>query len=149
MHQEWREPYSPRRAKSEELGDLLGEGLFTRVRPEGIDLAVCETSAYWIEAFHERRSLREQLQAQVTESSHDDRTAMLDALAAVAEVHGAIEKDGFVHLRQLADYMRTWRQDLERWDRDLALPSRRARALADEAKTLLTIGPALELFPNT
>jgi hypothetical protein len=147
VHQEWREPYSPRRAKSEELGDLLGEGLFTRVRREGIDLAVCETTDYWIKAFHERRSLREQLQQQVAESSHDDRAEMLDALAAVAEVHLAIEKDGFTHLRQLADYMRTWRQDLERWDRDLALPGRLRHALAAETTALLTIGEAPELSP--
>jgi hypothetical protein len=146
VHQEWRVPYSPQRAKSEELGDLLGEALFARLRPDGTDLAACEDPDYWIEAFHERRGLCEQLRERVVESRHDDRSAMLRALGAVADVHRAIETDGFVHLHELAGYMRTWRHDLERWNRSLALPGREGRALADEAKTLLTIGPKLEPF---
>jgi hypothetical protein len=148
VHQEWREPYDPRRARSEELGDLLGEGLFSRVRPDGMDLTECETSDYWIEAFQERRGLRDQLHRQVLESAHEDRDAMLGALAAVAEVHGAIGKDGFAHLKQLAGYTRMWRRDLERWNHDLALIGLSARALTDEVKTLLPIGPALEPFSS-
>jgi hypothetical protein len=149
VHQDWRPPYSPRRAASEELGDLLGEGLLSQVRPGSIDLAVCEEQDFWRDAFSVRRQVREDLQQQVARSGHEQREAMLEALAAIAAVHGVIEQDGFVHLRQLAGYMRTWRRDADRWSERLATLSMGGAPVSGETRPLLTVGDALEAFART
>lgn len=120
VHQQRFAPYAPRRAMAEELGDLLGEGLLTQLTSRGADLAAAGDADFWMQAFEVRCELRETLQAQVRAGSHPERAEMLLALEAMASVQKQVALDGHVHVKELAEFTRTWRQDLERWEARLS-----------------------------
>jgi hypothetical protein len=146
VHQQHRPPYSARRAASEEMGDLLGEGLLSQVRPHGIDLGRCGRIEFWREAFENRCRLRDQLEVRVSNGAHHHKNEMLEALQAIRKIHETVRGDKYAHLNQLAEYVSTWRCDLDRWHEDLARSTIRDSAVAAQTRTLRSWGSSLDII---
>jgi hypothetical protein len=110
-------PYArPERARDEEFGDVLGEGLFhlLHVR-EPVEVAI--EAAYW-HSVHAKRTklirrivaeLRERLAVVATES---EQARLVHALAAIEESRKQLTR---ATPASLADFVRRWRLDEQLW----------------------------------
>src|SRR5206468_4962997 len=115
IHQDWYDPYPPERAVSEELGDLIGEGLLTLVRPGDRGHVDVGTREYWDQAMVNRMELRDQLAHSIRRDGHQEARSMLLALDAVETVHRRLlYEDGWV-IGQIQDFTRSWCRDLDTW----------------------------------
>ncbi|HVN12526.1 MAG TPA: hypothetical protein VMT69_10565, partial [Kineosporiaceae bacterium] len=115
--QERYDPYaSPERARDEEFGDVLGEGLYHLLH-EGLPVAVALGAGYW-RSVHAKRTrliqriiaeLRRRLSVVATESEH---TRLVHALAALEESRKRLTR---ATPESLADFVGRWRHDEELW----------------------------------
>lgn len=122
VHQSAYYPYSAKRAQSEELGDVLAEGLFALVGMPLEDVATAARSKdYWGEVVWRRQNmiialLREHRQ-KYPETVHSVLADVDESLrASLAIYEGSVERWGI----SLAQYIRTLLVDLELWDELLA-----------------------------
>jgi hypothetical protein len=121
------DPYlSPERARDEEFGDVLGEGLYHLLHV-GESVETATDASYW-RSVHAKRTkliqliiaeLRRRLAVVATESEH---SRLGHALTAVQESRKQLTR---ATPESLADFVRRWRHDEELWTEFLVrLPER-------------------------
>jgi hypothetical protein len=120
--------YHPRRARSEELGDMLGEGLMSLLHlgrsPEA------ETDqAFWRAVVDGRRrfiaGVRADLERRRAQGRDDaEVAAALGALDAAMLVHRHLDLKPKLWLDQFVRYQAAWRTDLDDWSQLLARADR-------------------------
>lgn len=145
VHQKAYYPYSAKRAQSEELGDVLAEGLFALIgRPRQDVASAARSGDYWCEVIWQRQNM-------IVDLLHEHRfrhpqttpsmlTDVDDSLrAALAIYSGSSERWGTT----LAEYVRTLLADLELWNELItrATPSAPAHA-TDLREALADLGLA-------
>jgi hypothetical protein len=119
VHQDVYDAFPATRAASEELGDLLGEGLLTRLETQGPDALRHTTTHFWGEAIRSRIRMREELEQQVWEAGPDTWESMIKALDAVKGIHERLILEEKYWVNQLRTYVETWHEDLAVWRRRL------------------------------
>ncbi|MCR6483395.1 hypothetical protein M8542_11250 [Amycolatopsis sp. OK19-0408] len=134
--QEDYDPYrDTRRARSEELGDTLAEGVFGLLDAgRGLDQA---TEAYWRRFLKDRRRLIDETIEQVHDAIIEpgQRARMVDALKA------AIGRNKLIEPALCVQYMQDWRQDRADWRRHCRLlTTKHRRAVGDFDKVLNVLG---------
>ena len=109
------DPYvRPQRARLEEFGDVLAEGLFHLLH-ERQPVATATDPHYWHTVRMERRQVLDDITANLrdhTLTPHVDPPTRQDALHAMAESRSQLTR---TTPELLADYVRRWRDDLETW----------------------------------
>lgn len=115
VHQDPYDGFSAARAASEEIGDLIGEGLLSLLHSGGPDALERTTAGFWHAAIHARMRMREELENVVDASGHDAAGEMRKALDGVKAVHERFlfEEDSWI--TQIRHFVETWRRDLETW----------------------------------
>ncbi|MDQ1287720.1 MAG: hypothetical protein QG622_1285 [Actinomycetota bacterium] len=110
-------PFSPTRARSEELGDVLAEGLFALMtRPRTEILALSSSSTYWKDVVRQRQNMVLDLLHRASTDCgnspvHDDaRVSLLAALSAYDQ--GSIPE----FAAELASYVRGFLHDTDSWN---------------------------------
>ncbi len=98
------------RARIEEFGDNLAEGVFWWIENPEHDVPVTD-EAYWRAAVDRRLRFIDEIMARLTSAVASDgrRERIRAALAAARSVHELI-KPG-----QCADFVAAWRRDREKW----------------------------------
>jgi hypothetical protein len=122
------DPYlSPERARSEEFGDCLAEGLFALAgRDQPVTAA---TEAYWREFLAARVRMIDEVLARLAARNGGDRHARIVQALTMARGRCLVIDPAFC-----VGYLRAWQADLEVWRRFLAgLPRRRDPREAFEA----------------
>lgn len=119
VHQDPYQGFTPVRAASEEVGDLIGEGLLSLLATGGSE-ALRQTSAgFWRATIQERMAMREDLEGVVDRCGHEAWGEMRKALDAVKAVHEFFLLEEDVWVAQIRTFMETWHRDLETWRRRL------------------------------
>jgi hypothetical protein len=134
LHQLPYHPYQRARAKSEEVGDILAEGLINLLEDDGPGLWSASSEAFWANVRSQRFAMLQRIVGRLCPGS-DAR----DALQAALDVHGD------VHADDLAGYVSAWQDDLTTWADHLThlkklteeRPSREKRTVADLLAPLL------------
>lgn len=116
--------YLPRRARSEEFGDILGEGVMSLLHP-GCSLERAGSHVFWRDVVDGRRrfiaDVRERLLRRGTEDPDDaEVTAAVRALDAAMLVHDRLEAKPRLWIDQFVRYLAAWRADLADWSEVLA-----------------------------
>jgi hypothetical protein len=122
------DPYlSPERARSEEFGDCLAEGLFALAdRDRPVEAA---TEAYWREFLAARVRMIDEILGRLARRPGDERQARIVQALTMARGRCLVIDPVFC-----VEYLRAWQADLEIWRRFLAgLPRRREPADAFRA----------------
>jgi hypothetical protein len=110
---------SPDRARREEFGDLLAEGLYALVGQEDPSVSLdkqlrCATRNYWDRFIHARREaiaeVKTALDGFIDRDAHNGYvTSALDSLTAAEEQLGSISTDVCVN------FLEAWRDDRRDW----------------------------------
>jgi hypothetical protein len=117
---------NPQRAKRQEFGDILAEGLYALLhKGAGPEHA---TRFYWREFIDTRWELLIELKKRAEETGRNDMYRALES--AVTSLFS-------VQPQMCADYVRTWRDDLSRWHR--ALPEVTRVSSIDAALSMLDL----------
>jgi hypothetical protein len=118
------DPFLPDRARSEELGDILAEGLFSLLHrghdPAGPERFMKDDS-YWQGVLERREDMTTRMLETIksTETvAPEARERMAAALEAAEEIRSCVRPGSFV------DFLRSWSDDLTTWRKHL----RRARS---------------------
>jgi len=115
VHQLRYDPYvRPQRARLEEFGDVLAEGLFHLLH-EREPVATAKDPDYWHAVRVERRQVLDDITANLrdhTLTPHVGPATRQDALHAMAEARSQLTR---TTPGLLADYVRRWRDDLDTW----------------------------------
>jgi hypothetical protein len=136
VHQRAYYPYSAQRAQSEELGDVLAEGLFGLLAlPPDEVVSTARRADYWKWVVWQRQTMiLDLLQQQRRRYAHTDHAVLVDvdeALRAALAVYAGSTDWGVT----LAEYIRQLLDDLDMWDElrssQQAKPVRLDQALAD------------------
>src|SRR5207248_2672515 len=108
------DPYSdPRRARGEELGDTLAEGVFGLL-DNGLGLAEAD-KAYWAEfLFARRRVIRTTIEGVLASSIEPPERARM-----VAALKAAIGRSHLITPELCVRYLRAWQSDRLRWQKHL------------------------------
>jgi hypothetical protein len=106
-------PFRAGRARSEETGDVIGEGLLNLFEDQGRDFEALATSTYWESSLDARRELISRLRLRIgrqplSNSSWSGESAS-GTLAVAAKVNGQFNAE------ELASYVRAWRADESWW----------------------------------
>jgi hypothetical protein len=115
--------FSPDRARSEEVGELLGEGLMNLVEDHGPGFPSLMSNRYWKRVMAGRRALLRRIARE-----YAARPDLPAGVPVVECMDTALEAHPQVAPRQLAAFARKWWQDRDDW-RDVLVQ------LADEAAT--------------
>ena len=138
------DPFRVVRARSEEVGDIIGEGLMNLLEDDGpAFFAEAQSTDYWCRVINGRAALIDQLHATL---AGKPRTLELmracTALSAARDVHRRIDPDEIVR------YLTDWQRDLAEWRGYLAsLAARQLKRWADPALVLdwlMSAGPPAE-----
>jgi hypothetical protein len=112
VYQERYNPFLARRAKAEEFGDLLGEGLFSMLGlPREELLATASSPGYWTARGRDRRDQLSDLASQVRALDRDDADRAFEAVQASLSVYVQTPR----WPEHLARFVRTWQSDLAGW----------------------------------
>jgi hypothetical protein len=141
LHQDPYAPYETSRAASEELGDLLGEGMMSLVTAGAREVPIAGVH-YWWAMIRQRIALRRELEAGVHEWPDPEKEQMALALKTVTEIHHRLECDQSFWCQQFVSYQYTWRRDLRTWFGFLRRPPKpqalfRSNEVASEGVTVL------------
>jgi glycosyltransferase involved in cell wall biosynthesis len=103
------DPFSERRARSEELGDCLAEGIFALLDDNELVQAVDEV--YWAGFLANRQELIQETILKVRSLDRDpvEKTQMLTALTA------AIGRSRCITPKLCVDYVQAWQKDRIQW----------------------------------
>lgn len=115
--------YRPQRARSEELGDILGEGLMSLLSADSGSLQRASDPRFWRQVINGRKDriteILELLRALPGGADSDEAVRARAALGAALEVHTQIAaKTGF-WLDQFVSYLAAWRNDLDSWTKTM------------------------------
>jgi hypothetical protein len=103
---------TPDRARSEEFGDLLAEGLFARFddgkKIEDADLA------YWTAFLEARRAFIREIRARIESKSEGISPRDKQILESLSASSGRLQ---FIQPRHCVGYIEAWRRDRARWRR--------------------------------
>jgi hypothetical protein len=119
VHQDPYDAFAATRAASEEVGDLLGEGLLTLLETQGSEALRATTTHFWRDAIRLRIKMREELEQQVWDAGPDIRERTIKALDAVKGIHERLVLEEKYWVNQLRTYVETWHEDLVVWRRRL------------------------------
>ncbi|MFC7532550.1 hypothetical protein [Actinoplanes sp. GCM10030250] len=124
------DPYlSPARARSEEFGDVLAEGLFALSAEDRPLLAA--TEEYWRDFLADRREMIDQILERLAKRPADDRRRRMTQTLIGAKGRCMVIDPAFC-----VRYLAAWREDLEVWRKFLAgLPRHR-----DAAEAFVALG---------
>ena len=133
VHQDEYDPFPAARAASEEIGDLIGEGLLSLVQSGGRDALPRASDEFWRQAIRARRAMLVDLRCRV-DAAHDvDWGELTKALDAVAAIHERLLLEEASWVAQIQTFVQVWHADLRRWRRSLYRDSPpRPRAFLDE-----------------
>jgi hypothetical protein len=123
--------FCPVRARSEEVGELLGEGLMNLVEDHGPGFPSLMSNRYWKRVMAGRRSLLRRIAREYAVAP-----VRLVAGPVVECMDTALEAHPQVAPRQLAAYARKWWQDRDHW-RDV-LVQLAEEAVADELEPIIS-----------
>ncbi len=107
------DPYEVKRARSEEFGDVLAEGLMAALHVGG--LAAAAEAGYWEEFLVRRKEFISGIAGRIEERRTERRRT--DILAAL---DAAEDRRAQISGIELAGYVADWRADLECWQQRLA-----------------------------
>lgn len=113
---------NPERARQEEFGDLLAEGLFTlfEKQPEEMEhrsrLAAAD-NRYWNQYIPARREMIRQTAAYIEPASNDHACGGGWPTAALRSLEAAEEQLGTITSELCVEYLATWADDLAEWER--------------------------------
>jgi hypothetical protein len=106
-------PFRTGRARSEETGDVIGEGALNLFEDHGSNFEERATAAYWLKSLTARRELISQLRLRIgnrpLSTSSWSGESISGALAAAAKVN--VQFDAV----ELAEYVRVWRANENWW----------------------------------
>lgn len=118
VHQDPYEPFLPTRAASEELGDLIAEGLFSLLHGGGPDVLASGSSwSFWEDAIASRIAMREHLERKIDTVMPAERDEMHKALDAVKAVHERFLLESESWIAQIRTFVEVWQRDLVSWRR--------------------------------
>jgi len=139
IHQAPYDPFASGRAESEELGDLLAEGLLGSLE-EG-DPGIVRDPNFWLEVVRRRQKMAYDVRWQLLRAQIDGRLSGQDAARIQSSLDGvlAIYDDGISGVAaECHDYVKQWQEDLEVWRSALgAVTPRTAEELVSSSATLL------------
>lgn len=121
--------HNPMRARLEELGDSLAEGLF-RLLDDNRPLTDADQVAYWADFLNKRRLFIDEVIAMVERAKPTARARMIESLKAAKGRNWVIDPQLCV------DYMAAWRADREVWRRKIHT----AKRWQDMEKALARLG---------
>ena len=111
------EPFRPARARSEEIGDLIGEGVFNLLEDDGPAFwHMARRAEFWQRTLVERTRMLTRIHGLVPR-----RQDVRAALGAAADVHLGLDPAG------LANFVSCWKSDLVTWREHLAALHRRVK----------------------
>jgi hypothetical protein len=119
VHQDEYDPFPAARAASEEVGDLIGEGLLSLVQSGGRDALHHTSDEFWRRAVRARRAMLEDLRRRVDAAGDVDWGEMPKALDAVAAIHERLMLEEASWVAQIQTFVQMWHADLGRWRRRL------------------------------
>jgi hypothetical protein len=119
VHQDEYDPFPAARAASEEIGDLIGEGLLSLVQSRGPDALHQASDEFWRRAVRARRAMLEDLRRRVEGARHVDWGELPKALDAVAAIHERLLLEEASWVAQIQTFVQVWHADLGRWRRRL------------------------------
>ncbi|GAA3616081.1 hypothetical protein GCM10022223_35500 [Kineosporia mesophila] len=105
VRQQEYDAFCPVRARSEEVGEILGEGLMNLVEDHGPGFVSLMSNRFWKRVKAGRRTLLRTIMERVA-----DRERVVDCMNTALQTHGDIPLPG------LTKYARTWWQDHEQWE---------------------------------
>lgn len=118
VHQKEYEAFCPRRARSEEAGELLGEGLMNLVEDHGPGFTSLMSGRYWKRVMGGRRSLLRRIIRKRTDGAMPiwgEGAEPLSADPVVVCMNTALWAHRELNHRKLVDYASRWRADWDRW----------------------------------
>lgn len=130
VHQHAYDPFrNPDRARAEELGDVLAEGIYWLLDQ---DKSIADADAkHWRMFLHNRRRFIEDVLAKTETDPLDEK----DRSRRVAALKGALGRLALITPEFCESYLQAWRRDRQTWRRHLEqLPTRQQR------------GPALKML---
>jgi hypothetical protein len=128
VHQRSYEPFRPARARSEEVGEIIGECLMNLLEDHGPRYARALTPGYWRRSLSNRWKLLQLIKERVrrlptqagggstgARAAIDpaDRRHLVDSMTAAQDVHKEVRP------MELLDFVRAWRDDEEIWQQHL------------------------------
>lgn len=119
VHQCPYDPFRSARARSEEAGEILGEGLMNLFQDDGpAFVTLARSSRYWVRVKQGRRRMIEQLRRRLAAGGGPptlpERRTMARVLRESIAMHSLIKPD------VLVDYVRVWQADHRAWHERLA-----------------------------
>ncbi len=113
IFQEPYDPFHPSRAQAEELGDLLGEGLFRMIGTSREELlATACTPEFWKEIGRQRR---DEILDLLVHTRHVGRSAHVDRIYEALSAALSVYVQTGQWTDHLAGYLRCWQSDLTGW----------------------------------
>jgi len=108
----------PARARREEFGDVLGEGMFDLLHRRQ-RLSRARLPAYWEPVIHARQELIERIERRLTRlvDRVDSDLAANSVSRSLATARARLEE---IRPASLAEFVRVWRDDLHAWNVRLA-----------------------------
>jgi hypothetical protein len=119
VHQDEYDPFPAARAASEEIGDLIGEGLLSLVQSGGPHALHQASDEFWRQAVRARRAMLEELRRRVDGARDVDWAELPKALDAVAAIHERLLLEEASWIAQIQTFVQVWHGDLGRWRRCL------------------------------
>jgi hypothetical protein len=142
----WQKPYDPfandQRARAEEFGDCLAEGVFALL--DGGGSVVDADAAYWRRFLNKRMAFISEIIAAApgSDQTPDERRRMVEALKAARGRCKIIEP------RLCVNYLRALRADVEAWRRHVdEVGNRLGTAVRDPEKVLAELGLLATYLP--
>jgi hypothetical protein len=116
------EPYNPfgqhERARREEFGDVLAEGLWALIHEKRSVLAAC-LPGYWVSVIRERRGMLEHIERRLwhrKELGHRHTWDSYEVGQVIASIAAAREALAGISPQHLAEFTSAWRHDLYLWN---------------------------------
>jgi hypothetical protein len=129
------DPFVPARAKREEAGDILAEGLLNLLEDHGRNFAKMSTAEFWESAIDSRRSMILEIRAAVRGAAIPP-----DATAERNKVRGALDAALGVNKRLIApwlvEWVDLWIGDFGVWEQFLSGAPRQCQAFCDPVDVL-------------
>jgi hypothetical protein len=111
------DPFSVARAKSQEAGDILGEGLMNLLEDDGPGLWRTATSTkYWRRTVRRRAALIKEIVGAL-----DSDLARPSKLGARTAMEAALRVNWGIPPKLLTSYVKDWKADLDKWHKHLAV----------------------------
>lgn len=129
------DPYRPARARAEELGDVLAEGVYWLL-DQGRSITDADR-AHWARFLVKRQQFIEQVVGMV---QHDDTLNPDERARRVAALKASKGRLALITPERCQDYLRAWAADRQRWQRHLEkLPARYIQQQPEQEQRTLAL----------